>query len=151
MSIRGKKCFFSNADVLVPQRRLGGDEILHHLDALGVLQHLHRHAVRAQMFLVAQESFIFADDDVRNFVELDRAGTHGAGRQRRVNRAALIDFGGQAAGIFERVHLAVMDDAAVLHALVVAAPDDFAVADQHRADGNAARRETFFRLVNGRL
>ena len=44
-----------------------------------------------------------------------------------------------------------MDDAAVLPALVVAAPDDLAIAHEHRADGNATRRQSFFRLINRRL
>jgi hypothetical protein len=41
-----------------------------------------------------------------------------------------------------------MNHAAVLHALVVAAPDDFSIEHQHRADGNAAFRQTFSGLVN---
>jgi hypothetical protein len=36
----------------------------------------------------------------------------------------------------------------MLHALVVPAPDDFAVANQHRADGNSAGSQTFFGFFN---
>ena len=44
-----------------------------------------------------------------------------------------------------------MNDAALLHALIVAAPDDFAVAHQDRADGNAALGQACFGFVNGGL
>src|ERR1035441_3299182 len=36
--------FFSYPNVLAPQLRFGRDEILHHLDALRILQHVHLHA-----------------------------------------------------------------------------------------------------------
>ena len=42
-----------------------------------------------------------------------------------------------------------MNYAAVLDALVVAAPDDFALVNQDGADGNPALRESLLRLFNG--
>src|SRR5207247_9289162 len=40
------------------------------------------------------------------------------------------------------------DHAAVLHALVMSAPDDFAVEHEHGADGDAAFGKPLFRFVN---
>jgi hypothetical protein len=40
-----------------------------------------------------------------------------------------------------------MDDAAFLYALIVAAANDFSVADQHRADGYSARSQSLFRFI----
>ena len=44
-----------------------------------------------------------------------------------------------------------MNDAALLNPLIMAAPDDFPVTDQNRADGNTPSREPFFRLFDSRL
>ncbi len=52
------------------------------------------------------------------------------------------------AGIFEAIHFRMMNHAAALHALVMSTPDDFSVANQHRADGNAAFSQTFPGFVN---
>ncbi|MEI9962841.1 MAG: hypothetical protein WDM76_17510 [Limisphaerales bacterium] len=41
-----------------------------------------------------------------------------------------------------------MNRAAVLHALVVTAPDDFSVEHQHGTDGDSARRQTFLCLLD---
>jgi hypothetical protein len=54
----------------------------------------------------------------------------------------------ETSGVFEAIHFRMMNHAAVLHALIVAAPDDFTIAHEHGADGDAARRQAFFRLVN---
>ena len=45
----------------------------------------------------------------------------------------------------------MMNHAAMLHALIVPAPDDFSVAHQHRADRYAARRQAFFCFFNRRF
>ena len=37
-----------DADILVPQRGMGADEVFHHRDAHGILEHRHRHAPRPQ-------------------------------------------------------------------------------------------------------
>jgi hypothetical protein len=44
-----------------------------------------------------------------------------------------------------------MNHTAVLHALVVAAPDYFSVANEHGADGYAARRQAFSGFCNRRF
>jgi hypothetical protein len=44
-----------------------------------------------------------------------------------------------------------MDDAAVLHALVMTAPDDFVIAHEHRADGYAPGGQSFFGFIDGGL
>jgi hypothetical protein len=56
-----------------------------------------------------------------------------------------------AAGVFETVHFGVMDDAALLHALVVSAPNDFVIAHEDGADGNAAGGTTLAGFVDGSL
>ena len=42
----------------------------------------------------------------------------------------------------------MMNHAPVLHALIVSASDDFAVANENGADGNAACGQTFFSFIN---
>ena len=54
-------------------------------------------------------------------------------------------------GVFEAVHFAVMNDAAFLDALVMAASDYFAVKDQDGADGDAAFGEALPCFVDGGL
>jgi hypothetical protein len=46
------------------------------------------------------------------------------------------------ARIFEAIHLRVMNHAAALNPLIMAAPDDLPVANKNRADRNAAFLET---------
>src|SRR6185437_7672493 len=77
----------------------------------------------------------------------DGAGAHHAGAQRRV--AGDVAVGLLPAGILDRVHLAVQDRIALLHPPVMAAPDDLAIADQHRADRNAALPEPLLSLFIG--
>ena len=72
----------------------------------------------------------------RDAVEQGGAAAHVAGRERRVEHGAAIVGGPEPAGVFQAVHLGVQDGAAVLHAAVVAAADDAAIDDQHRADRN---------------
>ena len=45
------------------------------------------------------------------------------------------------AGVFQRVHFAVQDGAAILHAAVVATTDDLVAVHDHRADGDATFRQ----------
>ena len=60
-------------------------------------------------------------------------------------------MGGQAAGVLERVHFAVEDGIALLHAAVVAAAEDDALADQHAADRDAAFGKTRSGFRDGSL
>jgi hypothetical protein len=137
-----------NANVLVPELRVFGDEVAHHLDAFFVLQDFDFDAVFAEVFFVTHEGFIFADDYFWNAIEQNCAGTHGAGRKGCVNDTLFVDRSFEASGIFKGVHFAVMNDRAVLNALVVAAPDYFTIAHQNRANGNSASGQTFFRFVD---
>ena len=66
------------ADVLVPERRMLPDELLHHLNALIVLHDVHSHATRTQQLFFAEEGRILADDDVGNPIEQDGAAAHRA-------------------------------------------------------------------------
>jgi len=124
-------------DVLVPQFRPGLDEIAHDSDALGVLHNLDLYALTADVILGTLESDIFPDDDVGDFVKKSRAAAHGAGRESGIKDALGVNAGGQAAGVFQAIHLGMVDDAAVLDPLVVAAPDDLPPMDEHGADGYA--------------
>jgi hypothetical protein len=63
----------------------------------------------------------------------------------------LVNGSGEAAGVFEAIHLGVMNHAAVLDALVVAASDDFSLAHEDGADGYSARREAFPGFRNSRF
>src|ERR1043165_6146045 len=139
----------SHTDILVPQLRVLRDELAHELDALDVLQHLDLHALRTHVFLRAFECDVFADDHPRDSVKQDRATAHRTRAECRVNRAATIDRGRLAAGVFQAIHFGVVNDAAALHALVVTAPNDLAVEHEHRADGNAAFREALASFVDG--
>src|SRR5438067_9596373 len=104
------------ADVLVPQLRPLGDERLHQRDAARVLNDVELDAAGAEELLLAEEGAVLADDHARDAVEEDRAAAHRAGGERRVEDALAVDGGGVAAGALERVHLAVQDGAAALHA-----------------------------------
>lgn len=128
-----------------------GNKIRHELDARGVLHDFHFDALGADEFLRALEGLVFTHNDVRDFIEQRGAAAHGAWRERGIQSASLINGRLLAARVFEAVHLGVVDDAALLDALVVAASDDFAVAHEHGTDGDAASGEALFRLVNGGL
>ena len=61
--------------------------------------------------------------------------------------APLIDRRGPPPGIFQAIHLRMVDDTAALHAVVVSAANDPAGADQHRANRDAARAQPDPRFV----
>src|ERR1035438_8970294 len=138
----------SHADVFIPKLRPGFDEIAHELNARRVLQHFHLQALRADVFFRALKIFIFPDDDTRDVVKQHRAAAHWARRKRRIKNTALVNRSLEPSGVFEAVHFRMMNHAAVLHPLVVATPDNLAVQHEHRADGNAAFRHTFFGCLN---
>src|SRR4051812_28074775 len=117
---------------------MGFDEVFHHLDAGLVLQDFQFNAFGVDVFFRAFEGDILADDDTRDFIEQRGATAHRAGRESGVQNTAAINRGFATAGIFEAVHFSVMNDAALLDALVVSATDDLALEDQDRANGYAA-------------
>lgn len=127
------------------------DELAHELDAFVILDDFDLHAVVAKLFFRSLEGDIFPDDNTGNPIQQNRARAHGAGRQCRKNCAARVDGCLLAPGIFQTIHLGVMDHTAELDALVMATTDDLPIADQHRADGNAAFAQTVSGLVNRRL
>src|SRR3954447_15849187 len=57
------------ADVFVPQRRLGGDEVGHHGDAVGIIRHDNFDAATPEQILATVEGPVLADDHARNLVE----------------------------------------------------------------------------------
>src|SRR5882724_4022286 len=109
-----------DADVFVPKLGTGGDEIPHQVEAFRVLQHLHLHTQRADIILGPFESGVLANDDVGDLIEEGGTAAHRAGRKRGVKRALLIDGGLETARIFQAIHFRVMNDTALLDALVVA-------------------------------
>ena len=141
----------SNPDVLIPEFGLSFNEILHHDDALGVVADIEFEALRAEVGFGALEGFVFADDDFRNAVKLDRTAAHRAGGEGGVNGATAVNGGGEPAGVFEAVHLGVVDHAAILHAAIVSASDDLAVEHEHGADGNATLGRAQSRFIDGGL
>ena len=120
------------------------DEISHELDAGGVVEDLDFYVLGTKICLGTLESDVFTDDNARDFIEQGRAAAHGTGGKRGIKGAPLINGGFQATGIFQAVHFRMMDDAGVLHALIVSASDDLAIEDEHGADGDATGGETFF-------
>ncbi len=138
-----------NADVFVPELGAGLDEIAHEADALGVLEDFEGYALASYVVFGALEGCVFADDDAGDFVEEDGAAAHGTGGKGGVEDALGVDAGGEAAGVFEAIHLGMVDDAAVLDALVVAAADDAALVDEDGADGDAAGGEALAGFFDG--
>src|SRR5439155_1703424 len=104
----------SDADVLVPELRVLGDETRHHPDARGILQDLDGDAARTQVRFLARERAVLAGDHVRDAVQQDCAAAHRARREGRVEHRRAVDGRGLASGILERVHLAVQNRASAL-------------------------------------
>src|ERR1043166_10077377 len=126
----GRPLIFSDADIFIPQGGVAGDEIAHQGNAVRVLHPRYPHALVAQIILGSLEGDIFADNDAGNSVEQNGAAAHRAGREGRINNAPLINRRALSAGILEAIHFTMAYDAAVLHALIVAASDYFSIADQ---------------------
>lgn len=139
------------SNILVPHFRFGLDEFFHEGDALRVLSDVEIYSLRAEVVFRALEGFVFADDDLWDSVEQDRSAAHRAGREGGVNRAAVVNGGGEASGVFEAIHFGVVDDAAVLHPAVVSASDDLAVEHKHGADGNSTLGQAFEGFFNCRF
>src|SRR6266545_4309749 len=125
------------------------DEIHHYPNACSVLTHLERHTSTHQQRLFPAKRLVLANDDALNAVQQNRAAAHGAGRERGVERRVAIDGRGLAAGVFERIHLAMQHRAAVLHSAVVTATDDLALSNDDRADRNAALAQALLGFGDG--
>lgn len=97
----------------------------------------------------ALEGGVFSYDDFGNSVKESGTAAHGAGGEGGVEGALAIDAGGLASRIFQAVHLGVMNNAAVLDSLVVAAPDDFTLVNEDGTDGDTAGGESFAGFING--
>jgi len=100
------------------------------------------------VFFRAFERVIFANDDARDFIQERGAAAHGAGGKRRVESAAAINGSVAASGVFKAIHFGMVNDAALLDALVVPASDDLATVDENGTDWYAAFGEAFFCFVN---
>ena len=101
-----------------------GNELLHQPETSRILNDFDLHPPRPQQCLFAEERAVLADHDARNAVEEDRATAHGAGRQRRVQRARPVDRSRLPARPLERIHLAVQRRAALLDPPVVTAAEN---------------------------
>lgn len=139
------------ADVFVPELRMGGDEYLHQLVTLGIVDHGDFHSPRADIFFRALESAVFADDDSGNAVKQDRAAAHVAWRQRGEKRGTAVVAPREPTGVFQTIHLGVQYRAALLHPPVMSTADDLAVDDQHRPDRDPALAEANSCFVNRSL
>ncbi|MOA51241.1 hypothetical protein D3C78_1743620 [compost metagenome] len=84
-------------------------------------------------------------------IQQDSAAAHGARRQGGVEGGLLVHPGWLTAGIFQGVHLAMQDGAAVLHPAIMAAANDLAIVHQHRADRNTPLLEPLAGFVYGGL
>ena len=107
----------------------------------------HLDAMAAQEGFVAAEIDGVVDDEARDLELHDRARTHHAGRQRRVERRVAI--GELPPRLAQAIHLAMRDRVAVLDALVVTGGDQLFAARERRADGQAALFERAACFVEG--
>ena len=140
-----------DANVFVPEAGVISDEVLHQLNASGVLEDGEVDSLGADVAFGALEGDIFADDDFGDFIEERGTRAHGAGGEGGVEGAAGVDVGGETAGVLEAIHFGVVDDTAVLDALVVSATDDGVIADENGADGDATGGEAFLGFFDGGL
>src|SRR6266851_6558584 len=140
----------SHTYILVPQLRTRADEVGHHANAPFVLDDVDADAAPAQQVFVAHERAVLADDDVRDTVQQDGAGTHRTGRERGVHDALAVDARRLTAGALERVHLPVQHRAQLLDAPIVPAPDDDPSVHEDRANGNPSFGQAELRFRNRR-
>src|SRR5690606_3438839 len=127
-----------HADVLVPERGIGGDELAHHLDALVEVQHDELHTVLAEQALRGGERTVLADHHAGDPVQQDRARAEMARRQRRIERRLAVHPGGQTSRVLQAVGLPVPDRAALLHPPVAPDAEHLAIRHQRRADRDPA-------------
>jgi hypothetical protein len=139
---------FLHADVFVPELRVLAYESLHHRDAGVVLEDTYFNTERPQQILFAEECAVFSYDDFRDSIEKDRPGAHGARGQRCVDDTLSIDSGGLSSRVFERVHLAMKDNASFLNTPIMAPAEDPVLMDQHRTDGDTALAQARFGLLH---
>src|SRR5690606_3826553 len=126
-----------NPDILVPQLRFRGDELLHHLYALRVVEVDDVHALPAQPVGSALERTRLADHHGADAELFDDPAAVPAGLERCDHDSFVVTS--FAAGIAVGIGLAVAAGVAVLHAAVVAATQQRAVVTEERgADGDAA-------------
>lgn len=104
----------------------------------GIIHHRHFHTARPQQLFLAHEGAVLANHHTRNAIEQDRARTHGARAERRIQRAFTIDPRRLPSGIFQCVHFTVQRGGTFLDTAVVAAPDDPSLVNKNGTDGNAA-------------
>src|SRR5437868_7150679 len=145
---QAEKQWALDAYILIPQSWILPDELFHQADAFVVLHNFNRDAARAEKLFFANKRPVLADDDAGDSVEQNRAGAHGAGRERGIEDAFAVDGGGLAAGIFQRVHFAVQNRAAFLYPPVMAASNDLPLMHNYRADRNAAFRQSLAGFFN---
>src|SRR5262245_54080905 len=126
-------------NVLVPQLRLLADKASHQGDTVRVVGNDDLDAALAQELGIAGKVGRLADDDARDPELDDRAGTHHAGRERRVEAHAAIGF--LPSGLAQTVHLPVRDWIALLDALVASLGDETVSLGEHAADRTAALLE----------
>ncbi|MNR29665.1 hypothetical protein D3C85_1470660 [compost metagenome] len=115
------------------------------------MQHLHVDTTGLEQLFLAHEGLVFANNDALDAVQQDRPAAHRARRQGGVQGGLGIEAGGLAPGVFQGVHFAVQDRAALLHAAVMAASDDPVVVHQYRTDRYAALITALLGLFDGCL
>src|SRR5205823_4298505 len=94
---------------------------------------------------------VLSNHDSRDSIKKNGAAAHGARRERRIDRALFVDLGRLAAGIFQRIHLAVQYGTCLLNAPVVSSPDNLSLVHEDRADGDSSLTPALFGLFDGGL
>src|SRR2546423_4604378 len=96
-----------------------GDELPHDVNADGVLKNFQFNTLRANVFFRPFESYVFAYDDAGNFIKQRRSAAHRAGRLSGIQRATPIIRRLLPSGVFQAIHLRMMNDTALLDALIM--------------------------------
>jgi hypothetical protein len=135
-------------DVLVPEFRVCGDELGHHVEALSIVENRYRDAVLGKPVVTAAERARLADDD-RPDVELAHQTTAiPARRQRRHHdRRPVVALASRGT---EGVGLAVHRGVVVLHPPVASATEQHSVgAEEGGADRYSTLRQPLPGLADG--
>lgn len=125
-----------NADVFVPEIRIGVDEILHHLDTTGIVEDDEIGAGVFEPILTPLKSLVFTNDNPWNLEKDGGAGAHRTGRERG-DECQGVPIP-SSASISYAVNLSMRSRIIQLDALVVSGGDDGPIStDQCSTNGNA--------------
>src|SRR5712691_12038790 len=115
-------------DIFVPELRMRGDEVLHHLDAFREVEIDYFHAVTAHKLESTTKGPALAHDHFADLKLHDRAAAQIAGHERRIENG--VAKTPDSPGIPQTIDLRVRHWIVFLHALVVTSREQFPIARQ---------------------